>query len=85
MQSRVECSGSELALGFEQSAVKQQCACRTLFEALQERALQTALLQVQYRMHPAIAEFSSLQFYSGRIKSGVARSDIRTCSVVRRF
>lgn len=50
--------------------------CRTLFEALQESAMQTALLTVQYRMHPAIAEFCSAEFYGGRIVTGSSPASV---------
>lgn len=39
------------------------------------QGLQPQLLRVQYRMHPAIAEFASKQFYRGRVESGVSVED----------
>jgi hypothetical protein len=36
---------------------------------------QPHLLQTQYRMHPAIAEFPSAAFYSDRLLDGIAAAD----------
>lgn len=47
----------------------------SLFERLQDAGLSPLLLDTQYRMHPALAEFSSRRFYGGRLKSAVAPSD----------
>lgn len=33
------------------------------------------MLQVQYRMHPALAAFPSKQFYDGQLLSGVSAAD----------
>jgi regulator of nonsense transcripts 1 len=37
---------------------------------------QSILLAKQYRMHPALAEFSSRQFYDGQVKSGVTAEEM---------
>lgn len=41
----------------------------SLFERLQTAGLQPQLLDLQYRMHPAIADFPSRSFYGGRVQS----------------
>ena len=41
----------------------------SLFERLQQAGLTPHLLNVQYRMHPAIAEFPSAAFYNSRVTS----------------
>ena len=47
----------------------------SLFTRLAAGGLVPALLNEQYRMHPKIAEFSSNQFYSGKVQSRVEPSD----------
>ena len=47
-----------------------------LFQRLLEGGgMSSHLLEVQYRMHPAIAVFPSQQFYNGRVRSGVTGQD----------
>ncbi|KAK3269208.1 hypothetical protein CYMTET_22332, partial [Cymbomonas tetramitiformis] len=41
----------------------------SLFERLQRGGLEPHMLAVQYRMHPAICDFPSKQFYNGRLES----------------
>ncbi|KAI8467725.1 MAG: P-loop containing nucleoside triphosphate hydrolase protein [Monoraphidium minutum] len=43
----------------------------TLFERMVDSGLELLLLDTQYRMHPAIAEFPSAHFYEGKLRSGV--------------
>ncbi|KAL6763891.1 P-loop containing nucleoside triphosphate hydrolase protein [Haematococcus lacustris] len=43
----------------------------SLFERLMRLQVPAALLQVQYRMHPALASFPSAHFYGGRVRDGV--------------
>jgi hypothetical protein len=42
-----------------------------LFSRLLGGGLPCLLLEVQYRMHPAIAAFPSARFYAARLRSGV--------------
>ena len=54
------------------AAARDECGLDvTLFERLAGAGLDVLLLDTQYRMHPAIAEFPSQQFYAGRVRSGV--------------
>jgi hypothetical protein len=46
----------------------------SLFERLQRADTATALLQLQYRMHPLISAFPACFFYSGSLKDGVEAS-----------
>ena len=52
-----------------------QCkACnyhRSLFERLIEMGIKTQLLSVQYRMHPALSEFSNATFYENKLVNGI--------------
>jgi regulator of nonsense transcripts 1 len=48
---------------------------RSIFNRFVEIGVKTAMLQVQYRMHPAIAEFPSMKFYDGLIQNGVTEAD----------
>lgn len=43
----------------------------SLFERLMSAGAPSAMLQVQYRMHPALAAFPSARFYAGRLGDGV--------------
>ncbi len=45
---------------------------RSLFERLQKGNYHTLLLTTQYRMHPAIAEFSSIHFYDNKLLTDVS-------------
>ncbi|GIQ85796.1 hypothetical protein KIPB_007527, partial [Kipferlia bialata] len=45
---------------------------RSLFERLVARRILPVRLEVQYRMHPALAAFSSLVFYDGALQDGVS-------------
>ncbi|KAI1015790.1 hypothetical protein LB505_011985 [Fusarium chuoi] len=79
VQLRPTVNQTALALDFDVS----------LFERLYTEAkdsnddgsLRTLMLDTQYRMHPKLCEFSSGQFYEGRLKSGIsssARSPIKS-------
>ena len=45
---------------------------RSLFERLKNGNYHTLLLNMQYRMHPAIAEFSSINFYESKLVSDLS-------------
>ncbi|GIL65859.1 hypothetical protein Vafri_19506, partial [Volvox africanus] len=44
---------------------------KSLFERLMEARVPASMLQVQYRMHPALSAFPSARFYGGRLMDGV--------------
>jgi regulator of nonsense transcripts 1 len=46
-----------------------------LMSRLLGAGLPSLLLEIQYRMHPVIAEFPSQLFYAGRVRSGVKAAD----------
>jgi superfamily I DNA and/or RNA helicase len=49
---------------------------QTLFsELMSKNTKYSVLLNIQYRMHPAIADFPNRHFYSGLIKNGVTAAD----------
>ena len=52
------------------SAGREGLGC-SLFERLQALGVPPLLLDTQYRMHPALAAFSSATFYDGRLRSAV--------------
>jgi len=47
---------------------------RSLFDRLVSRGLEPALLELQYRSHPALTAFPSVATYGGRIRSGVPKA-----------
>lgn len=48
---------------------------RSLFARLVEVGVEPCMLDVQYRMHPKICEWPSMQFYHGGLKSGITAED----------
>jgi regulator of nonsense transcripts 1 len=50
---------------------------RSLFERLMHLKIRPVLLQVQYRMHPALAQFPSDTFYQGVLQNGVTAEERR--------
>ncbi|CAK0823440.1 unnamed protein product [Prorocentrum cordatum] len=48
------------------------------FDRLISMGMEIHMLSIQYRMHPAIAEFPSQRFYEGRLEAGVRPQD-RPC------
>lgn len=46
-----------------------------LFSRLLNAGMESQLLDIQYRMHPAIAQFPSLRFYAGKVHSGVGEQE----------
>lgn len=70
VQLRPTINQTALALDFDVS----------LFERLYTKVdgdggLKTMMLDTQYRMHPKLCEFSSDQFYEGKLKSGISIKD----------
>ncbi len=53
---------------------------RNIFELHDERADVVAMLDVQYRMHPAIGSLVGNLFYSGRLQHGAASTDAITAA-----
>lgn len=47
----------------------------SLFERVQAMGLKPLLLDTQYRMHPALAEFPSARFYGGLLRSWPSPAD----------
>jgi len=47
----------------------------SLFGRLAAQGLEPRFLDTQYRMHPAIADFSCKEFYYGKLKTGVPAAD----------
>lgn len=47
----------------------------SLFVRLMAMGVTPRLLDTQYRMHPALAEFSSYAFYGDRLRNGVTAAD----------
>ena len=47
----------------------------SLFSRFVAQGVRPVLLDTQYRMHPAIAEFSSMAFYNSRLRDGVVEQD----------
>jgi len=47
----------------------------SLFARLLEAGVPSAMLQVQYRMHPSLSAFPNREFYSGRLVDGVRAAD----------
>ncbi|EXK24346.1 hypothetical protein FOMG_18917 [Fusarium oxysporum f. sp. melonis 26406] len=80
VQLRPTVNQTALALDFDVS----------LFERLYTKAkvegtksgLSTLMLDTQYRMHPKLCDFSSKEFYEGKLKSGISISDrqLITCN-----
>eukprot|EP00798_Chlamydomonas_sp_ICE-L_P001599 gene1599-32988_t len=48
---------------------------QSLFERLIQARAPSAMLQVQYRMHPSLSVFPSMEFYSGKLVDGVQAVD----------
>lgn len=47
----------------------------SLFKRLVDLGNEKTMLNFQYRMHPAIAQFPSLSFYNGELKDGISEHD----------
>mmetsp|Transcript_50709 Transcript_50709/g.107578 ORF Transcript_50709/g.107578 Transcript_50709/m.107578 type:complete len:890 (-) Transcript_50709:120-2789(-) len=50
------------------AVAKQHRYERSLFQRLQESNMKVNMLQIQYRMHPAISSFPSQRFYEGKLQ-----------------
>ena len=48
---------------------------RSIFERLVALGIRPNRLQVQYRMHPSLSEFSSNTFYEGSLQNGVTSAE----------
>ena len=57
---------------------------RSMFERLIDIGIQAKMLQMQYRMHPALSVFPSRQFYGGKLKDGIQARD-RILQEIRDF
>jgi len=57
------------------SEAEQRGLSLSLFSRLAAQGLDPFFLNVQYRMHPMIAAFSSQQFYHGKLQNGVSEHD----------
>lgn len=58
----------------------------SMFKRLQASGYPVNVLDVQYRMHPAISLFPSREFYQGRLKDGEVGTCLepcRTCGIER--
>jgi regulator of nonsense transcripts 1 len=54
---------------------------RSMFERLLQLGHRPFRLEVQYRMHPCLSEFSSNQFYEGTLQNGVTAEERDAASV----
>jgi senataxin len=52
----------------------------SMFKRLQASGYPVNVLDVQYRMHPAISLFPSQEFYQGRLKDGEVRVSMRNAA-----
>jgi len=59
----------------QSDAAKQGGLGKSLFERLLEAGAPSAMLQVQYRMHPSLSAFPNTQFYNGLLADGVKPHD----------
>ena len=58
------------------SRVALQCRYgRSMFERLIDIGIEAKMLQLQYRMHPALSAFPSKEFYRGKLKDGIQAKD----------
>ncbi|RGP81431.1 hypothetical protein FLONG3_576 [Fusarium longipes] len=73
VQLRPTVGQTALALDFDVSLFERLYTKATV-EGV-ESGLNTLMLDRQYRMHPKLCEFSSKEFYDGRLKSGISMSD----------
>ena len=57
---------------------------QSLFERMVKLGVKPSLLEVQYRMHPSLAQFPSQFFYDESLKNGVSREQ-RTMDKLKTF
>lgn len=48
---------------------------RSMFERLIDIGIEAKMLQLQYRMHPALSSFPSKEFYKGKLRDGIDAND----------
>ncbi|GKU08732.1 unnamed protein product, partial [Fusarium langsethiae] len=72
VQLRPTVQQTALALDFDVSLFER---LYTEAEGSTQSHLKTLMLDTQYRMHPKLCEFSSGEFYKGKLKSGIGASE----------
>ena len=66
---------NQLPPAIHSDAARERDLVRSIYQHILDSGCDPVLLDTQYRMHPAIADFPMRQFYEGRIRNGVAATD----------